>query len=404
MQTVTASSPVTVQHILQQYHTTSPHPHVGHVIAQLKKCKTSELGYHLYKCSDDECSGLKYQFHGCRTRHCGQCGSFRKDEWVDDRKRELLPIGYFHVVFTLPHELNPIIMGNRKILFKLLFQASAATLLSFGDNELHLGARPGIISVLHTWGQDMSFHPHIHCIVSGGGIVANDDGTVTWKNARRIKDDFLFPVNAMRTVFRAKFLEGLKALHLQSQLTIPEGYGLQRLVNILYKKKWNIYAKAPCAGPEQVIEYLGRYTNTCPVLVSGKWPSVITESSATILKPGWFHSRYKDYADDNAEKVMTLKGSAFVRRFEQHILPKGFTKIRSYGYLSNRGKEARMAQITTAIKVPAHPKKIKVPWMVRLVEKFGVAHTQCPHCKKDSLQLISVQYQPTYKLKKLDDS
>jgi len=388
------ATPVTVQQILQHYHKASNHPHVQHVITQIKKCKTSELGYHLYKCSDDDCAQYKYQYHGCRNRHCPQCGGFKKDEWIEDRRRELLPVGYYHVVFTLPHELNTIMLGNRQPLFKLLFNASAQTLLAFGNDEHHLGAAPGIISVLHTWGQDLNFHPHVHCIVSGGGTVKNTDGSYSWKNAKRIKDNFLFPVSAMRIVFRAKFLQGLKSLNENKLIQLPEAYNLQHLLHILYKKKWNLYAKAPCAGPLQVIEYLGRYTNK--VAISNY--RIMDNQNGNVL------FKYKDYADGNTTKLMTLKGEEFVRRFEQHILPKRFTKIRSYGYLSNRGRTIRMEKITVAMDIPPHPLKVKTPWPVRLFEKFGIKHTTCPHCKKESLELVWVNYPDTMDKKKNDSS
>jgi hypothetical protein len=394
MEAVTAK-PVTVQQILQHYHTTSSLPHVHHVITQLKKCKTNELGFHLYKCKEDECAQYTYQYHSCRNRHCPQCGGFKKDEWVEDRRRELLPIGYYHVVFTLPHELNSLILGNRQQLLTLLFHASAETLLAFGNDERHLGAKPGIIRVLHTWGQDLSFHPHVHCIVSGGGIVTSKvrhpDGAVSepvkWKNANRIKNNFLFPVNAMRMVFRAKYLQGVKSLNENKLIQLPDKCHLQQLINSLYRKNWNLYAKAPCAGPEQVIEYLGRYTHK--VAISNYRIMANDTLNGTVT------FRYKDYADGNATKLMTLKGEEFVRRFEQHILPKQFTKIRSYGYLANRGRTQRLEKITAAMDVPAHPPKVKTPWPIRLYEKFGIRHTTCPHCKKESLELVRVHFDLT---------
>jgi hypothetical protein len=390
MVTVTGN-PVTVQQILQQYHRASFHPHVHRVMGQLKACKTSELGFHLYRCADEDCAQYRYQYHGCRNRHCPQCGGFKKDEWIEDRRRELLPIGYYHVVFTLPHELNSIILGNRKQLFKLLFDASAQTLLDFGNDEHHLGATPGIISLLHTWGQDMCFHPHVHCIVSGGGIKE-----MRWKNPKRIKDNFLFPVNAMRIVFRAKFLQGLKSLHENKQIQLPDGYNLKQLINNLYKKPWNLYAKAPCAGPQQVIEYLGQYTNKVAISNSRIADNDTSNGRVTF--------RYKDYADGDKTKLMSLAGPEFVRRFEQHILPNGFTKIRSYGYVSNRGRTRRLEEITVAMKIPPHPPKVKTPWTIRLFEKFGIKHTTCPHCKKESLELIAINYPGRLVREIMDDS
>lgn len=392
MVTATAK-PVTVQQILQQYHSTSRHPHVQHVIAQLKRCKTNDLGFHLYKCKDEGCAKYTYQYHSCRNRHCAQCGGFKKDEWIEERRRELLPIGYYHVVFTLPHELNSLILGNRQQLLKLLFDCSAQTLLAFGKDEKHLGAQPGIISVLHTWGQDLSFHPHVHCIVSGGGIVTSPgplDVTgrskelVTWRHAKRIQDNFLFPVNAMRVVFRAKYLEGIKSLHANGLLRIQNGSKVQQLINRLFRKNWNLYAKAPCAGPEQVIEYLGRYTHKVAISNYRIMENDTLNGTVTF--------RYKDYADGNAIKLMTLTGIEFVRRFAQHILPKQFTKIRSYGYLSNRGRTQRLDRITEAMKIPPHPPKVKIPWPIRLYEKIGISGTTCPHCKKESLELVWVSF------------
>lgn len=395
------AKPVTVQQILQEYHRKSKHPHVQHVITKLKSCKTNDLGFHLYKCKDADCAQYTYQYHSCRNRHCAQCGGFKKDEWIEERRRELLPIGYYHVVFTLPHELNNLILGNRQQLLKLLFQASAETLLAFGKDEKHLGAKPGIISVLHTWGQDLSFHPHVHCIVSGGGIHTSRVGavvnsapgsysktlsneTMQWKHAKRIKDNFLFPVNAMRIVFRAKYLQGLKALYDTKLIRLSDGCHLQLLINGLYRKNWNLYAKAPCAGPEQVIEYLGRYTHKVAISNYRIMENDTLNGTVTF--------RYKDYADGNATKLMTLTGKEFVRRFEQHVLPKQFTKIRSYGYLSNRGRTQRLERITEAMKIPSHPPKVKTPWPIRLYEKFGISHTTCQHCKKESLELVWVHF------------
>jgi hypothetical protein len=363
---------------------------VDHVLTQLKKCKTNDLGFHLYKCKDADCAQYTYQYHSCRNRHCTQCGGFKKDEWIEDRRRELLPIGYYHVVFTLPHELNSLILGNRTLLLKLLFDCSAQTLLTFGKDERHLGAQPGIISVLHTWGQDLSFHPHVHCIVSGGGIVTafgtgstGSTDRLTWRHAKRIQDNFLF-----RVVFRAKYLEGLKSLHADGLLRTKDGSQVQRLINCLFRKNWNLYAKAPCAGPEQVIEYLGHYTHKVAI------------SNYRILENNKFNEtvtfRYKDYADGNATKLMTISGKEFVRRFEQHILPKQFTKIRSYGYLSNRGRTQRMGLITEAMQIPAHPPKVKTPWTIRLFEKMGSSGATCPNCKKESLELVWVQLNLSY--------
>ncbi len=199
---------------------------------RIRTCRTAALGYHVYGCTKDECGHIQYQYHSCRDRHCPNCGAVKKQEWIEARSRELLPVKYYHVVFTLPHELNSLVMGHRKLLYKLLFDASAATLLSFAKDEKHLGASPGIISVLHTWGQQLSFHPHIHCIVSGGGITPNNE----WKEAKKNDWQFLFPVEAMSTVYRGKFLEALKQMITKGEVILPVDTDRKQLFNILYRK------------------------------------------------------------------------------------------------------------------------------------------------------------------------
>lgn len=338
------------------------------------------MGYHLYRCSDQQCGALKYQYHSCRDRHCPMCGAMKKEEWIEARTRELLPVPYYHVVFTLPHELNALVMGNRKTLYKLLFDASAATLLSFAKDPQWLGAVPGIISVLHTWGQQLSFHPHVHCIVSGGGISSSGK----WVAGRRTKDKFLFPVKAMAIVYRAKFLEGLKALVREGALSVPYGLNIASLIGALYRKVWVVYAKRPFGGPGQVIEYLGRYTHK--VAISNNRIEVVDREQRTVS------FGYKDYADGSSKKQMTLTAAEFVRRFCQHILPKGFTKIRSYGYLANRGRHGRIESVLKELELPLHPLFVKVPTAVRMKEQYGLDITLCPCCGAGRLELILVRY------------
>src|SRR5438477_4681133 len=210
----------TMQQVLLKQHvplSASANVHVQKVLHRLKICRTATLGYHVYRCSDDECGHIKYQYHSCRDRHCPNCGALKKQEWIEARMQELLPVKYYHVVFTLPHELNSLVMGHRKILYKLLFDASAQTLRCFAKDNKYLEATPGIISVLHTWGQQLSFHPHIHCIVSGGGI--RDDNE--WKEATKNQWQFLFPVKAMSIVYRAKFLKALKQMIDKGEVILP---------------------------------------------------------------------------------------------------------------------------------------------------------------------------------------
>jgi hypothetical protein len=287
------------------------------------------------------------------------------------------------VVFTLPHELNSIILGNRKQLFKLLFDASAQTLLTFAGDPTFLGATPGIISVLHTWGQQLSFHPHVHCIVSGGGMVQQQGG-FRWVEGKKNDWRFLFPVKAMNKVFRAKFLQGLKYLVDKKEVLPPPETDFIQLINDLYLKDWVVYAKQPFGGPEQMIEYLGRYTHK--VAISNHRIQAYDGSAHTVT------FAYKDYADGGNQKTMTLSDSEFVRRFEQHILPRRFTKIRSYGYLANRGRSQRIKGLQDDLKIPRHPPPVKVSWQVRLLERFGKNAHECPCCHQPTLQLLTVVY------------
>jgi hypothetical protein len=306
----------------------------------------------------------------------------KKQEWIEARMQELLPVKYYHVVFTLPHELNSLVPGHRKLLFKLLFNASAQTLLSFATDEKYLGAVPGIMSVLHTWGQQLSFHPHIHSIVSGGGIV---DGN-TWKDAKKSSYRFLFPVKAMQSVFRAKFLESLQQLIDKAEVTLPAGTDAKQLLNVLYQKDWIVYAKAPIGGPHAVIEYLGRYTHK--VAISNHRICTINDEDQTVTFD------YKDYADNNSKKQMTLSCNEFIRRFKQHILPKKFTKIRTYGYLANRNRHWRINEVLKSMKLPLHKGLVKIPLEIRMKQRYGIDVTECPCCKAKTLQLIRVYCPP----------
>ena len=390
----TSKGVATVQHILQQYHTASANTHVQGVIGQLKKCRTAQLGYHLYKCNNKDCAQYKYQYHSCRNRHCPACGALQKEKWIEDRKNELLPIPYYHVVFTLPHELNPIILGNRKQLYNLLLDAAAQTLLSFANNPAYLGATPGILSVLHTWGQQLSFHPHVHCIVSGGGMAAtlqknkNNTPKAFWKNATGNKNDFLFPVKAMAMVYRTKYLQGFKKLIASGTVKAAADNDIQNCIKKLYDKAWVVYAKKPFGGPQQVLEYLGRYTHK--VAITNNRIKDVDDNNQTVT------FNYKDYSCNSEQKQMQITAQEFIRRFEQHILPKYFTKIRSYGYLSNKNRKTNIAAIVQCMQIPAHPPKVSIPWQVRLQERFNITHNQCTHCKQQSLVLVAAIFKEKF--------
>lgn len=374
----------TLQQLLQkQYSITGATTHVQNVLQRLKVCRTAALGYHVYRCTDAGCGYIKYQYHSCRDRHCPNCGAIKKQQWIEARMQELLPVKYYHVVFTLPHELNPLVMGHRRLLYKLLFDAAGQTLLCFAKDPQYLGAIPGIISVLHTWGQQLSFHPHIHCIVSGGGIINGNE----WKQGTKNNYRFLFPVKAMQVVYRAKFLEALKQLIAEEEVILPtvgdQQANSKQFFDLLYKKDWVVYAKAPFGGPHAVIEYLGRYTHKVAIS-NHRICSINNDDTITF--------DYKDYADNNAKKQMTLSSQEFIRRFEQHILPRRFTKIRTYGYLANRNRQHRIIDVLNKMKLPLHKGLVKIPLQLYMAEKYGIDMRECPCCKNKTLQLVSIFY------------
>jgi len=230
--------------------------HHQKTLRALQQCRTAALGGHVDAC--DQCGNISVSYNSCRNRHCPKCQGHKREEWIQKREADLLPCTYYHVVFTLPQELNPLALHHPALVYKTLFDAVWATLNQFGRNE---DLQLGMIAILHTWGQNLSLHPHLHCIVPGGGI----DKHGKWKKRLR-SDKYLFPVKALSKVFRAKYVQMLRA----------GGVTDKPLIESLFQKQWVVYAKRPFGGPKQVIEYLGRYTHTCPALASGKLPSAIT--------------------------------------------------------------------------------------------------------------------------------
>jgi hypothetical protein len=313
----------------------------------------------------------------CGNRHCPNCGGLKKEQWVENLMADLLPTAYYHVVFTLPHELHPIVMGNRREMFKLLFDAASQTLLQLASDPQWLGGRCSITSVLHTWGQQLSFHPHVHCIVSGGGVDAGN----AWVKAKRPTGKFLFPVAALRTVYKAIFLKGLRRLLAKKQLH-THGIDTDKIIRQAGFKKWKVYAKNPFGNVANVVAYLGRYTHK--IAITAHRIISISEPSITF--------KYRDYADRNTTKQMTLSHAEFLRRFEQHILPRRFVKIRYYGLLQNHGKIKRLNAIRQQLKLQPLPSKVQVPVRVRMLEQYGKDITLCPKCKTGKLVLMHISY------------
>ena len=333
-------------------------------------CRTPALGGHREWCP--QCGHERYLYHSCRNRHCPKCQTFAAASWLEQRQQELLPTPYFHNVFTLPHELNSLILaseGNRRALLNLLFQAAAGTLLAFGRNNL--GGKVGFTMVLHTWDQQLRPHFHVHCLIAAGALA--DDGT-RWINAGK---NFMFPVRALSKVFRGKFLEALGDLLDQGELDVPA-----RLVELsspqrrrqwlrrLRRKSWVVYSKAPFAGPEKLLNYLGRYTHRV----------AISNYRLLACESGQVTFSFRDRTDGDRKKTTSLPADTFISRFLLHVLPPRFMRIRHYGFLANCAKKECLAQCREQLNVsPPEPIEPKTPadWIWELT---GFDVTRCPHC------------------------
>ncbi len=352
-----------------------PFKHHQRVLNAIAHCRTAYFGGHVDQC--DTCNHLRISYNSCRNRHCPKCQATNRERWIEARQQDLLPVHYFHVVFTLPQELNIYCQKYPTELYNILFSASKETIETFASDHKHLGAHTGMISVLHTWGQNLSLHPHVHMIIPGGGIT--EEGI--WKNSKG-NGSFLFPVQAMSVVYKNKFLEKLK-LFLESKGN-PLDVTLRRM---LYTKSWVVYAKQPLMGPRQVIEYLGRYSHK--IAISNHRIKNVSEGKVSFT--------YKAYADGGAQKLMTLDAEEFLRRFCLHILPPGFMKIRHYGILSSRTKpRLRMQQMKMGI-IPAGKQgqkdQEKKSWQDLSKEKLNFDVEKCPCCKTGKMVRI-VSFEP----------
>ncbi len=344
-------------------------------------CRTSALGGHIDKC--DHCSHERISYNSCRNRHCPKCQAMLRAKWVDSRTRELLPVPYFHVVFTLPQELNAFALRNKETFYSLFFQAVSESLTTLGQDAKYLGAQIGFIAILHTWGQTLIDHPHIHCLVPGGGII----GHKKWKH---LKKDFLFPIKPLSALFKGKMLDyftkavGDKTIKLHGTLQQYENpAALKKLIDSMYQSQWIVYAKPPFAGPTAVFKYLGRYTHR--IAISNNRIVSITDESVTFS--------WKDYADGNKRKNMTLPITEFIRRFLLHVIPTGFVRIRHYGFLSNRDRKVRLHQCLYLLGVlPQLDARIETEAAEKRHD-FGMDLTQinsrlCPLCKKGLMKTI----------------
>ena len=301
------------------------------VLRRLAACRTAALGGHVEAC--DRCGYARITYNSCRDRHCPKCQAAKRAQWLEVRLERLLPVDHFHVVFTLPDSLNPLMRYNQRRLYDLLFQAAAQTLLTLAADPKRLGAQIGVTAILHTWGQNLLFHPHLHCVVTGGGLVA--DGR--WVAGRA---NYFLPVKVLGRMFRGKFLDGLQQALAQGDLSLTgsvaelaEPRAWRRWMDRLYRQEWLVYAKRPFGGAERVFRYLGRYSHRV----------AISNSRLLTLENEHVSFQYKDYADDKRLKVMRLSADEFIRRFLLHVLPKRFVRIRHYGLLAGRNVNTRLA-------------------------------------------------------------
>ena len=330
------------------------------ILLDIATCRTAAKGGHVETC--DHCQHQRIAYNSCRNRHCPKCQASACARWMEDREAELLPVEYFHVVFTLPDTFNALALSNKRVVYGVLFDAVSRTLLEVAADPRRLGAKIGFLAILHTWGQNLSLHPHLHCVIPGGGL--SPDGW-RWVSC---KSGFFLPVRVLSKVFRGKFIDGLKKARRQGTLVgVDDDASFGRLLNASVKQDWVVYAKPPFGGPEQVLKYLARYTHR--IAISNRRLVSIDEDTVTF--------QYKDYAQGNRPRTMTLDGSEFLRRFLLHAVPGGFMRIRHFGLLANRGRAANLAACRKLLadQTPAS-----------LTPVLGVATPselpRCPACKK----------------------
>jgi len=358
-----------------------PYNHLR-VMRAIEACRTAVLGGHKDKC--DNCGHLEISYNSCRNRHCPKCQTLRKERWIEARSEDLLPILYFHVVFTIPSELNPLVLMNQKVMYDLLFRSVSETLMELAYDQKHLGAQIGATGILHTWGQNLMDHPHIHCIVTGGGL--SPDGS-RWVSCRK---KFFIHVKVLSEVFSGKFLDYLKHCFKRGALVFPgsishlkEPGDFKIFMRQLYKKKWVVYCKPPFGGPKGVLQYLGRYTHR--IAISNNRILANRDGNASFL--------WRDYADNNRQKTMTLKADEFIRRFILHVLPARFVRIRHFGLLANRNRKDAIALCRKFLGSGITETKENVSketWQEQLIRICGIDVTVCPVCQRGRMLRVAI--------------
>jgi hypothetical protein len=346
--------------------------HQKAVLTCMENCRTPAMGGHLMAC--EKCGSTHYAFHSCRNRHCNICGGMKRDKWVKKRKDDMLAVKYFHMVFTLPHQLNDLCLKNQKILYDLLMKSAWQTLKQFGKDHKYLGADMGAVMVLHTWGQNLAYHNHVHCMVPAGGVTKQGK----WRNAK-LNGKFLAPVKQMSKVFRGKFTDGLINLHNLGKISMDTPFDKDRkYLHPLYKNKWVVFAKKQMLSANKVIDYIGRYVHK--VAISN---SRIKNYDGNTVTFSWF-----DYRTSKTQ-ITPLDAVVFLKRFVLHILPKGFPKIRHYGILACRNKTQIIKNIREQMGVDIEPDETeKLNWIELYRKLYGKIPLLCKHCKQGILVII----------------
>jgi len=369
------------------YLSTHPQPaKILKVINAIVQCRTAALGGHIERC--DNCGHERPFYNSCRNRHCPKCGSIARERWLMSRKEQVLPIVYFHTVFTIPDTLNHLTLHNQRVLYNILFKAGSETLLELGKDKKHLGAKIGVIATLHTWGQNLTDHPHLHCIVTGGGLSEDEKH---WKYPKKLKNgnDFFIHVNVLSDLFKKKFLAYLKEAYNRGDLKRKEfpyfssESEFRKFKNELYKKRWVTYCKQPFSGAESVLEYLGRYVYR--VAISNK-RLIKCEDGRVIFK-------WRDYRDGK-QKIMSLDAFEFIRRFLLHILPSGFFKVRYYGILASRNLKTKLKLAQELLNVRLKKSVEKLTWKELFFKLTGRDLSLCPVCGKGRMKMLPLSHSP----------